>query len=85
MATRTEFAVPLDRTGVRSGPAGNLSHADSQLPVVICREEKVASTAAPAPAPDPVRIPLGPLVSVEISNSTRALGHGEKALRQLIA
>ena len=39
MLARSRFAVPLDRSEVRSSPAGNLNHADSQFPIIICKNE----------------------------------------------
>ena len=39
MLTRSRFAVPLDRSDVRSSTTGNLNHADSQLPAIVCRNE----------------------------------------------
>ena len=39
MQARTRFAVPLDRSEVRSRPAGDLNHEDSQFPITICKNE----------------------------------------------
>jgi hypothetical protein len=39
MLARSRFAVPLDRSEVRCSPAGSLDHADSQFPVIICKNE----------------------------------------------
>ena len=39
MLARFRFAVPLDRSDVRSSPAGNPNHTDSQFPVILCRNE----------------------------------------------
>ena len=39
MQARTRFAVPLDRSEVRSSPAGKLNQADSQFRIIICKNE----------------------------------------------
>ncbi len=39
MLARFRFAVPLDRIDVRSSPAGNPNHTDSQFPVILYRNK----------------------------------------------
>ena len=39
MLARSRFAVPLDRSEVRSRPAGKLNQADSQFRISICKNE----------------------------------------------
>jgi len=48
MLARSRFAVPLDRSELRSSPAGNLDKENSQLPI-ISGKNKVRPTSRDNP------------------------------------